>query len=376
LSACIVIAAIAIAVLRPWEIKTQVKPAASSTESASDPADTSSSVSSTAAASASMTGVLKVEKVAIPDGYLADETAGYTGSLAKEGKTLQQDKEDNVEKYFGQLTKLRDALPDADEPGEKYTGQTIYTGILKIQDFGQEKGTIVNYIISGSSIMNVNKPWGEDPWYKQELYDENTGKRIYIVATQEELDAAKQDWQAGQDILNGNTTAPANSIIIDGRLIQGASFTTDENGNVILPMAAIIEQLYTRSNVTDNGIMNVVTNGYKNTQIAYSVPNQTYVPTEDDGQDIQNGTFGAQAVWNSSEILWNQQLPLAEGTAYNWPAWCTEAWFNWSVYTDGNTVVIVTDPMNYSDTFLVENESNVVYDVLTGKAVSEVTVAG
>ena len=355
-------AVVILAFWRPWDkVYSGVQASSNSTTSniefATGNEDTNTNSNSSQSVVTDTVMKQNLKRVQIPDGVKVNATAGYTNTLKALGTTMEADKALEL-KLFSNIFDP-EAIGDKNAPAfYAFDGQKIYGGVLAEESCGHQQGSTVYYIMSGSVPMILDRGTvdGADNRAHSNLYDENTGKRIYVLDTQGDVDSAHTAWAQGQSILDGETKAQAGSVILDGRLIAGASFTKI-GSNYMVPLGQLYPYLYTDSFINDNSsVLQIYSNGYKNQSVAYMFPNTSATSSEREVFSINGSQFLATVVsFPSTQTLWTQYFPLTN-SSFSVPAYVTEAYMNWSVYTDGNVMSIVTDDANVSNTFVVDTD--------------------
>ncbi len=208
------------------------------------------------------------------------------------------------------------------------TGHQIY----------QSKTDGEQYIISGKSIIAVS--FTSDNNANNFMREEDTGKRIHMFGNVSDLEYFKGRFEAAQRILKGESQAPENAIILDGVLTD---FTyTEENGEMYFNLADIAYELSSAySYFETDGILNVSVNDW----VTISVPTtmaSSYVKE-------YNGVAGERykfESWNGEDFeTW---APVLDPVKPEISAKDAQMMFGWGMYTDGNTLCIVSDPLNVS----------------------------
>lgn len=200
------------------------------------------------------------------------------------------------------------------------------------------------YIISGYGLVRVNNGVVDDTGY---LREEKTGKRIHTFANQDEYEDFLKNWESGQRILSGKTNGEKGTILIDGAMTPFKY--VEENGQILFNLYEISSAICgTTSYSEDAGYITV----YPNEFIAVGVPT-------DAANEMLRKTYRVD--WDTFEF----QSWLGDKFSYRAPVLDymdmlisvedASRMFGWRMYTDGNVLSIVSDPLNVNDKAIIYN---------------------
>lgn len=233
-------------------------------------------------------------------------------------------------------------------PASSITGDAVPEGQEDPTVYVQLYGYSPNVVDADGYVRNISI------WLRQEY----TGKRIYVFDTQEDLDAAQQAWDAGQVILN-NTSDTKNALIVNGRLVDGGH-PKFEDGECYIPLtyvaSAVNPDLY--YNDTEKGILTVPLQGfYAGSTI--SVPYSIGAPGVYKKSTFEAGNYNASlGEGTDADVYWTDQFTIGEGNACYVPASELSRYTGWYIYSNGDSVHIVTDETDLSDLFILDTRGN------------------
>ena len=191
------------------------------------------------------------------------------------------------------------------------------------------------------------------------MRQEFTGKRIYVFETNEELEDAQKAWDNGQAILNGEVS-DENALIVNGRLVTGANVqNVDEEWYIpLLYVASVVNpDLYV--NNTEAQTLTIPLQGtYAGATITVpyalrGVGSQAATDTFEAGNYNSNLGEGT-----SNEVYWTDTFRAGDGNACYVPASELSRYTGWYIYTNGNTIHVVTDETDVSDLFVLDTRGN------------------
>lgn len=184
-------------------------------------------------------------------------------------------------------------------------------------------------------------------WLRQEW----TGKRIYPFDTEDELRFAQECWDAGQAILNGGE-APEHAVLVNGRLLKGYSYQ-EKDGELYVPLRQIAQvvnkDLFYDS--TELGILTVPLQG-ANVGNCVTVPYGLMNP----------GTFTAGGTYDLGEAggenAWTDTFQCGYDASCYVPVSELSRYTGWFIYSNGESLHIVTDETDVSDMFVLADQGN------------------
>lgn len=236
------------------------------------------------------------------------------------------------------------------------------------------------YAVPASAITNTPVPNGqEDPTVYVQLYgyspnivdndgyvrntsvwmrQEKTGKRIYVFDTQEELDAARDAWNQGQAILNGDDDTEG-VLIVNGRLVTGG-YPQYVDGEWYIPLvyAAYAANPDLFRNDTQNSVLTIPLQGHY-AGATVSVPYSLGSPGIPKTDSFEAGNYSANlGEGTADENYWSDEFRTGDGNACYVPASELSRYTGWYIYTNGKSVHVVTDDTDLSDMFLLNDQGN------------------
>lgn len=257
---------------------------------------------------------------------------------------------------------------------ELYQGTQSYLEYKKFADEFCTEDTAVEGIktVAGNQVYETQVE-GLDPQYFQlfgytpDYVDQDgwmsdmtlvrqefTGKRIYILPTQEKVDEYKDQWDKGQAILSGKESGTKGDIIVNGRYIAKAKYI-DVSGEYYIPLInvseAVNESLYSVD--IDNSIVYVPihrTDGYTTLGVPYgaTLPGSTHY----------TDFFTAGDEYGATGEPWTEQFQTGDGMECYVPASELSRYTGWYIYSNGNVISIVTDETEVTDMFVLNTQGN------------------
>lgn len=213
------------------------------------------------------------------------------------------------------------------------TGHQVY----KSSDDGER------YIVSGFSPIKLFEGNISDTTF---IREEDTGERIYVFPNQSEEAAFHDDWESGQRILSGTTHGEHGDIIVDGRLIHAKY--TEKNGDICFSLVDV-------ASAVDSSL-------YYEEQLGYVAvrPNEfvtVQVPTNAANADVNRmlNSDGSKFTFNSwaGDKFTIDKVPVLDYDTTLIAAKYASKMFGWRMYTDGDVLSIVSDPLNVTDNTVV-----------------------
>lgn len=184
-------------------------------------------------------------------------------------------------------------------------------------------------------------------WMRQEW----TGMRIYPFETEDELRYAQECWDAGQAILKGGA-APERAILVNGRLLKGYTYQ-EKDGEIYVPLrqiAQVVNKDLFYDN-TDLGMLTVPLQGVNVgncVTVPYGILNDK---TFTAGGTYDLGEYGSENAWSDTFQSGYDALcyvPVSELSRYT----------GWFIYSNGETIHIVTDETDESGLFVLAAQGN------------------
>lgn len=246
------------------------------------------------------------------------------------------------------LYNLSPVLDESGAPQKLYTGHTIYSDVNREGQNGS-----IYYIINGYDVLNLNvfRNIPDDAGYL--LRKEDSSERIRLFNTQEELDKATQAWTSGQEILSDPSKEVPNGIILDGCLLDNATWQADENGNIVIPLSTISTDFSDGTFVSTTGVLHIPTFE------GCGSPSVEIPSTKAKNYDVELLAFEIDpdaGTWNYSSIpdggLWKATLPLANNS-FNMDVASASQLTGWTFSFDGTMLNIVTEPCNVTNNFML-----------------------
>lgn len=200
------------------------------------------------------------------------------------------------------------------------------------------------YIVSGYGLIPVRDGVLDDIGF---LREEGTGARIRTFLNGNERDAFLQNWENGQRILNGETFGEKGTILVDGAL---TSYVFEEhNGEMYFNLyeigAEICSMVYYEE---DFGYISIYPNEYLAVKLPTDAANEMLRAT----YKMESGKFEFNSWWGDSfsfraNVLDYRTLSISARDA--------SRMLGWRMYTDGNALHIVSDPLNVNNNAIVYN---------------------
>lgn len=234
-----------------------------------------------------------------------------------------------------------DLVPLEDEnglPQKYYLGHQIYLS----------NTTGEQYIMSGETLLPISFT-DDDNGYGY-LREEGTARKIHIFGNSYDLEKFLADWDAGQRVLSGETTADEGSIIFDGQLTD---YKYVKKGNDIYFNLAEITPLLTDFSYYDEtmGYMDVYVNDCTYVRIPTSAANSYLQET----MGVVENQFRFKS-WNGEDFeCWAPVLDAFEPLINIRDA---SMMFGWRMYTNGEVLSIVTDPLNVTNLAAVRDSGD------------------
>ena len=195
------------------------------------------------------------------------------------------------------------------------------------------------YIISGYSPIKLFEGNISDPTF---LREEDTGERIYVFPNKTEESVFQDAWNSGQRILSGKTNGDHGTIIVDGRMIPAQYFEKD--GQIyfsLVPVASAVDPSlhYTE----DRGCVSVRPNEFLTVQVPTNAANS-------DQKKVFNvaGSKFTFKSW-SGESFSIDTMPVLDYDTTIISAENASKMFGWRMYTNGDVLSIVSDPLNVTN---------------------------
>ena len=195
------------------------------------------------------------------------------------------------------------------------------------------------YIISGYSPIKLFEGNIADTTF---LREEDTGKRIYVFPNKTEESVFQNAWESGQRILSGKTNGDHGTIIVDGRMIPAQYFEKD--GQIyfsLVPVASAVDLSlrYTE----DRGCVSVRPNEFLTVQVPTNAANSEQKKVF----HVAGSKFTFKS-W-SGESFSIDTMPVLDFDTTIISAENASKMFGWRMYTDGDVLSIVSDPLNVTN---------------------------
>lgn len=224
---------------------------------------------------------------------------------------------------------LEPLVDEAGLPVRYYLGHQIY----------QSQANGGQYILSGETVLPISGEGDNDAYGF--IREEETGRLYHMFGNEHDLQNFLDSWDAGQKILNGEADAGENAIILDGRLTD-CQYSI-EQGQFRFDLSKIAP-LISNATMYDStmGYIDV----YVNDCTFVRVPTTMANPMMQENLEISGGRFKFKS-WNGEDFeCWGPVLDASEPLI---TAKDASMMFGWRFYTDGQTLSIVTDPLNVTD---------------------------
>ena len=263
------------------------------------------------------------------------------------GKTdyFAVEKGQEIKKMNMDYLQLEPLTNDDGFPQKYYLGHQIY----KAQANGEE------YIISGNAILPIS--FTADYEGNGYIREEETGKKIYLFGNLSDLENFLDNWEAGQRILSGKTEAPKNAIVFDG-VLTPYEFS-QKNGMMFFDLSEIapLASEFTYYEET-MGYIDVYVNDFCNVRI----PTTAINPMMSKSLGVVGEKFKFLS-WNGDKFeAWG---PVLDAIHPEISVEDASMMFGWRMYTDGQALSIVTDPLNATPLTAIRNAGNMGIKVVT-----------
>lgn len=186
------------------------------------------------------------------------------------------------------------------------------------------------------------------------LRQEFTGKRIYVADSEDDLAKLQSEWDNGQKILNGEENGKYGSIIVNGRLIENASFI-EVNGDYYVPLTYVGKAVNSRTySVNPTTSKLYLPMEFSEGVYTIEIPYQSTAV----GSTHTNGYFSAG---NDSPFLgdtWEDKFRTGDTNQCYVPVSELSRYTGWYIYSNGNVISIVSDEPDVSDLFVLNTQGN------------------
>lgn len=232
-------------------------------------------------------------------------------------------------------------------PASAITGDSMPAGAESTTVYVQLYGYSPNIVDQDGYVKNTSI------WMREEY----TGKRIYVFRTQDELADAQKAWEEGQAILNG-TSSKSSALIVNGRLIEGG-YPALVDGEWYIPLTYVAEavnpDLY--YNNTDARVLTIPLQGcYAGATI--SVPYTLGSPGVQKMETFVAGNYNSNLGESAIGDHWSDNFRTGDGGACYVPASELSRYTGWYIYSNGESIHVVTDETDVSDLFLLNSQGN------------------
>lgn len=195
------------------------------------------------------------------------------------------------------------------------------------------------YIMSGYSPIKLFEGNIQDTTF---IREEDSGERIYVFPNKSEEAAFQDDWDSGQRILSGQTIGDHGDIVVDGRLIH--SQYTEKDGQMYLNLvevaSAVDPSLYYSE---EQGYIYVRPNEFVTVQVPTNAANsqqKKVMHVSGDRFTFNSWTGDSFSISDIPVLDYETTLISAENAS---------KMFGWRMYTDGDVLSIVSDPLNVTN---------------------------
>lgn len=220
------------------------------------------------------------------------------------------------------------------------TGSMIYATGHQVYSSQSDE---YRYILSGYSPIKLYEGRISDTTF---IREEGSGERIYVFPNPSEEAAFQDDWDSGQRILTGKTIGEHGSIVVDGRLIH--SKYTEKDGEIYLNLVDV-------ASATDSSIHYSEEKGYvavrPNEFVTVQVPTNAANASQNKVFHVSGGKFTFSSWAGDSFSIDN--IPVLDYDTTLISAENVSRMFGWRMYTDGDVLSIVSDPLNVTNKTVV-----------------------
>lgn len=234
--------------------------------------------------------------------------------------------------------RLEPVMEDGGTPLIYYLGHQIYES--------QENGE--RYIISGNAILPVS--FTADYEGNGYMREESTGRKIHLFGNASDVQHFKDQWEAGQRILSGETLADCGTIIFDGQLTDYRF--TEEYGTIYFNLSEIapLASDMTYYDVT-MGYIDVYVNDFAVVRVPTTAANHMMKSTF----EVVGDNFKFYS-WNGKTFeAWG---PVLDAITPKISIEDASMMFGWRFYTNGDVLSIVTDPLNATNLAAVRDRGD------------------
>lgn len=220
------------------------------------------------------------------------------------------------------------------------TGSMIYATGHQVYSSQSDE---YRYILSGYSPIKLYEGRISDTTF---IREEGSGERIYVFPNPSEEAAFQDDWDSGQRILTGKTIGEHGSIVVDGRLIH--SKYTEKDDEIYLNLVDV-------ASATDSSIHYSEEKGYvavrPNEFVTVQVPTNAANASQNKVFHVSGGKFTFSSWAGDSFSIDN--IPVLDYDTTLISAENVSRMFGWRMYTDGDVLSIVSDPLNVTNKTVV-----------------------
>lgn len=195
------------------------------------------------------------------------------------------------------------------------------------------------YIISGYSPIKLYEGNIQDTTF---IREEGSGERIYVFPNKSEEAAFQDDWDSGQRILSGQTNGEHGDVVVDGRLIH--SQYSEKDGQMYLNLvevaSAVDPSLYYSE---EQGYIYVRPNEFVTVQVPTNAANsqqKKVMHVTGDKFTFSSWAGDSFSITNIPVLDYDTTLISVENAS---------KMFGWRMYTDGDVLSIVSDPLNVTN---------------------------
>lgn len=195
------------------------------------------------------------------------------------------------------------------------------------------------YIISGYSPIKLYEGNIQDTTF---IREEGSGERIYVFPNKSEEAAFQDDWNSGQRIISGQTIGEHGDIVVDGRLIH--SQYSEKDGQMYLNLvevaSAVDSSLYYSE---EQGYVYVRPNEFVTVQVPTNAANsqqKKVMHVTGDKFTFSSWAGDSFSITNIPVLDYDTTLISVENAS---------KMFGWRMYTDGDVLSIVSDPLNVTN---------------------------
>lgn len=245
---------------------------------------------------------------------------------------------------------LEPVLNDAGYPVKVFNGQyTLYQAT-------DEEGNTKQYIVSGVDLVEYT---GNNHTFDSLVVarQEETGTRIHIFQSQDEVDAFLAAREAGAQALNESNVNGDWKIVLNGQLVEGASPMMGEDGQLYLPLRQLAETYNPHFTQFDGGagLLYIGIDG-----CLFAIPcdeASSYTKSKleffTDADGIERYRYSDMGMGgNIVNVTGTPMVPMTAQYMWSTPD-DLALMLGWNVSIKGHTINVESDPLDNSDLYIL-----------------------